>query len=355
MLRGIPHHQIWTRAAKLIATLALLLFCVPQASAVQRTQFDHLTTGYELLGAHRDLSCEYCHLKGVFRGTPRNCEGCHTIGTRVNSTPRPPSHISTQDNCELCHSRYTFFPIVRMDHAGARGTCFSCHNGVAAEGKNQGHIPSDNNCDACHTTNAFNPVRVDHADLVAKTQCRGCHTGVRAASLPRNHVATRGECSDCHTTLAWNPARFDHSGLTGNCQSCHNGVSATGKVANHMTTSLDCSTCHRYPNWSVVAFVHSSMEFPGEHRGSPGCTACHTTNTDKAAWQFGAYRPGCAGCHASLFKAEAHDKTVGAMKYNVSELKNCTGACHVYTDAKLTTIAKARPAGHHKVTDGAFH
>ena len=24
-------------------------------------------------------------------------------------------------------------------------------------------------------------------------------------------------------------------------------------------------------------------------------------------------------------------------------------------DAKLTTIAKPRPAGHHKVTDGAFH
>jgi hypothetical protein len=43
------------------------------------------------------------------------------------------------------------------------------------------------------------------------------------------------------------------------------------------------------------------------------------------------------------------------MKYNISELQNCSGACHVYTDAKLTTIAKPRPAGHHKVTDGAFH
>jgi hypothetical protein len=356
MFRGNQYSLYWARAAKLLVALGLLLFCLPHAAAVQRTQFDHLTTGYELKGAHRDLSCEYCHLQGVFRGTPRNCVGCHTIGTRVNSVARPTTHISTQDNCELCHTQYTFAPIVRMDHTAARGTCFSCHNGVVAEGKIQNHIPSDNNCDACHTTVAFTPQRVEHADLVARgTACRGCHVGIRAAAMPRNHLATTQECGDCHSTLSWSPARFNHTGIVSNCQSCHNGAAAMGKTAGHMTTSLDCSTCHHYPNWSAVAFAHISGDYPGDHRGSPACTSCHTTNTDKATWQFAAYRPGCGGCHANLFKPDGHDKTLQGMKYNVSELQNCTGACHVYTDAKLTTIAKARPAGHHKVTDGAFH
>ena len=50
--------------------------------------FDHLTTGYELRGAHRDLSCEYCHAKGVFKGTPRTCAGL--------SQPRKPHQCHSQ-------------------------------------------------------------------------------------------------------------------------------------------------------------------------------------------------------------------------------------------------------------------
>src|SRR5882762_7620500 len=85
--------------AKVIAALTLALLFTSPAMAVQLTQFDHLTTGYELQGAHRDLSCEFCHQQGVFKGTPRNCVGCHAMGSRVGSTPRPANHISTQDDC----------------------------------------------------------------------------------------------------------------------------------------------------------------------------------------------------------------------------------------------------------------
>ena len=100
MVRDNRKVAIAMRAAALIAALVLISF---GASAVQRTQFDHLTTGYELRGFHRDLSCEYCHLQGVFKGTPRSCVGCHSTGSRVSSTPRPVTHILTQDNCEACH------------------------------------------------------------------------------------------------------------------------------------------------------------------------------------------------------------------------------------------------------------
>jgi len=43
--------------AGLILTCLALLYPGSRACAVQRTSFDHLTTGYELRGAHRDLAC----------------------------------------------------------------------------------------------------------------------------------------------------------------------------------------------------------------------------------------------------------------------------------------------------------
>src|ERR1700738_4613975 len=82
MLRGQSQFGVLARAARVITAGVLILLFTPYASAVQRTQFDHLTTGYELRGFHRDLSCEYCHLQGVFKGTPRTCVGCHTAGSR---------------------------------------------------------------------------------------------------------------------------------------------------------------------------------------------------------------------------------------------------------------------------------
>ncbi|HKT71712.1 MAG TPA: hypothetical protein VJQ47_02385 [Steroidobacteraceae bacterium] len=354
MPRGF-HRVARAVALMILAVMALLCLYAQPARAVQRTGFDHLTTGYELLGAHRDLSCEYCHTQAVFKGTPRTCSGCHTTGSRVSATARPPTHITTRSDCALCHSQFTFQPVVRVDHSAVLGACFSCHNGAVAQGKTPNHIPSDNNCDACHTTVGFVPARTDHADLVGgQSACRGCHSGVRAASVSRSHVPTGADCGECHTTFSWSPARFNHSNVTGNCQGCHNGASATGKMVGHMTTMRDCATCHRYPNWTVVSYLHASAEYPGAHRGTPACQACHSTPTEQATRAFAAYRSSCAGCHANAFRPELHQKTAGGLSYTVAELQNCTGSCHVYTDATATTVAKGRPAGHHKVTDGAF-
>ena len=240
----------------LIALLTLLWgFLATPSYSIQRTGFDHLTTGFELRDAHRDLACEYCHVNGVFKGTPRNCAGCHTIGSRISATPKPFKHIPSSDECVACHAGYNFAPIVRMDHTAAKGTCQSCHNNVTATGKDPKHILSDNNCTACHTTVAFVPARMEHADLAQKDQCPICHNGIQASAKSLHHVMTTANCGDCHTTLSWSPARFNHSGLTSRCQSCHNGITALGKVANHPATSQDCSACHHYPSWTPVVTV----------------------------------------------------------------------------------------------------
>jgi hypothetical protein len=146
----------------------------------------------------------------------------------------------------------------------------------------------------------------------------------------------------------------DHTGITGNCQSCHNGTNATGKSPGHMVTSRDCNTCHQYPNWTPLVFRHSSPEYPGDHRRPLACTACHTTNTDQAVYRFPNLRPDCAGCHSNDFEPGPHNKTVSGLKYTAAELRNCSGACHTYSDTTLTTIARRRNGPEHRVSDSEF-
>src|SRR5882672_4708815 len=82
------------------------------ASLVERSTFDHLTTGFELIGQHRDLPCETCHFNAVFKGTPRDCATCHGMGTQVHATAKPINHILTSNRCESCHTPVAFNPAV---------------------------------------------------------------------------------------------------------------------------------------------------------------------------------------------------------------------------------------------------
>ena len=70
-------------------------------------------------------------------------------------------------------------------------------------------------------------------------------------------------------------------------------------------------------------------------------------------WQFPAYQPDCAGCHANDFKPEHKKVDSPTVFYTVAELRDCTGACHLYADTTLTTI-KERRSGEHHVGDGEF-
>jgi hypothetical protein len=71
-------------------------------------------------------------------------------------------------------------------------------------------------------------------------------------------------------------------------------------------------------------------------------------------WSSPSYQPNCAGCHASRYKSDPHMKIQSTnTRYTVSELRNCAGSCHVYTDGTMTTIAQTRNS-HHKVSDGGF-
>ena len=267
--------------------------------------FDHLRSGFPLTGAHRRIPCESCHGGAVFAGTPTDCRTCHGNTGSLALTGKPANHFQTASPCDDCHSTIAWSP-ARFDHAVVTAACSTCHNGRTATGKSPSHLPTPNSCD------------------------------------------------DCHTTAAWSPARFDHTVVTASCGTCHNGRTATGKPSNHFITSLDCSECHNTSVWSVSTFRHSSPNYPGGHRQIGDCTACHVANTEASAWLMPSFKPDCAGCHATRFRPSLHTKVDSPQQlYSVSELRDCTGACHIYTDATLTQIQERR-SGHHNPARGVW-
>ncbi|HLQ08656.1 MAG TPA: hypothetical protein VK128_06305, partial [Steroidobacteraceae bacterium] len=60
-------------------------------------------------------------------------------------------------------------------------------------------------------------------------------------------------------------------------------------------------------------------------------------------------------CHAKDFKPAAHPRTIKGVTYTASELANCSGACHVYSDTTQSTITRSQPGPHHRVSDATFH
>ena len=317
------------------------------------SDFDHDSTGFPLDFKHAAIGCESCHVEAIFIGTPRQCAQCHSNAGRIKASSQSPQHIPVTGDCEYCHQPNSWNNVVKVDHIAVIGSCQSCHNGVIAEGKSIGHIQSSNNCDDCHRTFTWAGAVFDHSDVTGN--CFSCHNGVIAEGKNPQHILSANSCADCHSTLGWTPVlRVDHASVFGNCFSCHNGITAEGKHPQHISTSNDCELCHTTFAWLPASFTHQSPSFPGEHRQNLDCIDCHVGNSSTVAWEFAAYQPDCAGCHADNYRNGPHKKHENPDTfYSVSELRDCSGACHIYTDSSLTTISETR-SGEHRVTDGSF-
>ena len=189
---------LFTVARCLVLFLALLAGTVGAQSG---KRFDHLSTGFALDTTHSRAACETCHVKGVFKGTPRDCKGCHTSGSRINATTMSANHIPTSQSCDVCHRGNNWNSAV-FNHGGiAAGTCTSCHNGTTARGKTGNHIQTSASCDSCHKTSAWLPATFSHS-LVAPGSCATCHNGSTARGKAASHIATSQSCDTCHKTTA---------------------------------------------------------------------------------------------------------------------------------------------------------
>jgi hypothetical protein len=170
-------------------------------------------------------------------------------------------------------------------------------------------------------------------------------------------VLTTNICEDCHSPATWSPVvTVDHNQVIGSCSSCHDGNAATGKNQGHFITARDCEVCHDPGAWIPHIYRHTGLAYePLDHRGNLACTECHQNNSDPVIWPSPGFQPDCAGCHANDFRSGPHKKYENPdVTYTVSELRDCTGACHVYTDSSMTTIKDNRPGPEHRINNGDF-
>ncbi len=273
LTRLCPRHLV---AFAMLATAALAMQAGTAHAAAEsgfrfsRAVVQHLSTGFPLVGAHETTRCESCHVRGMFKGTPKDCVSCHGPGARISTFTMAAGHPVVTQPCTVCHNQIAFNS-VKFDHTNAMpGSCASCHNGMQASGKPTSHVVTRDSCDTCHKSTAmWSGATFNHQSVRAGT-CTSCHNGTNASGKPGKHIVTSASCDSCHQVTAWNTAKFSHVGIAaGSCASCHNGVSATGMPGNHIPVQGSCDTCHTTTAFSGTAMNHAGM--------SSGCVTCHET------------------------------------------------------------------------------
>ncbi len=291
--------------------------------------FNHASTGFPLTGGHVSADCGTCHVGGMFKGTPRNCAGCHAKGARVVATAMSPSHIVTNDPCESCHTNTATFLGARFNHVNAYpGSCTTCHNGRIATGKPTNHnhgLRMTDSCDRCHKTVTWVFTGFNHVGILPGSCATQCHNGTLATGRPGSHTTalkSTASCDACHRTIAWYPTFYNHTSVVpGSCPTCHNGSTAAGKPSNHggLRGTWSCDQCHNTVNWLPARYNHvaatpgscatchdgiSAAAKPAGHSGAKAlmaCDSCHNTT----AWLPAVYRHsgvmpgGCLSCHAA--------------------------------------------------------
>jgi len=383
--------MISTRLAKNIkkitaAMVACVMFCfallIQGEPASGATPFDHSKTGFLLRDVHTTLTCEQCHVDGIFKNTPKDCAGCHSKGSRVAATPKPVNHVQTTSPCDICHTSTTSFLVKSFKHIGITAGCSSCHNaqssGVVSKPAN--HFSTLLPCETCHTnTSTFLSWRMDHRGI--SSDCASCHNGQFAGivSKPAAHIATTAACEACHgSTTSFQNATFSHATVTaaGACNSCHLGQysGVTSQPANHIPTAgAQCDLCHTpantggYTSFIGGDYIHTGAVPPlaagncsgchtGQHPGVSGkpanhiptsaqCDTCHTSaNTSNYLTFLGATihttPPGvCSTCHNGVYakgKSTLHISTTAACdtchtQANTANYTTFLGATFVHT------------------------
>lgn len=330
-------------------------------AAWKTVRFDHAKTKFALNGKHADTKCEACHLKGVYKDTPKNCLACHK---------KEDDHKGHKgqfgEKCESCHGVKTWKPatfnhdldtkyLLNGKHRLTKCTachiaplykektsreCYACHS------KDDKHKDSlGRECAKCHTEKSWKESPgFDHSKSAfpllgkhSKVECKACHEGAMYKQASKEcvachkkddkHAANLGDkCAECHTDSDWKATRFDHDktrfrlqnahkGAKVKCDSCHKDVKSFRNTAmdcvachkkddKHETqVGPQCGSCHTDRNWKIERFDHNRSRFSlnGLH-GLAECKKCHETPRFRDA------RRDCVACH---LKEDRHKQTLG--------------------------------------------
>ncbi|MEQ8219356.1 MAG: cytochrome c3 family protein [Arenibacter sp.] len=338
--------------------------------------FDHLTTGYELEGGHKEVDCRKCHVseniadsdlkkrKKTYLGLDETCLSCHDD-----------YHQETLGNtCLDCHDMLNFKPAPKFDHDRAEFQLKGEHATV--------------DCIECHQITNKNGKEFQEFTGIPFNDCISCHEDPHDSQIP-------GQCTQCHTETAFETfegqSKFDHNQtqftLKGrhneiDCFSCHeqkneplqvfqdrSNVDENSCVKCHKDVhdgkfGKDCVKCHRETSFlslrSMDFFDHSVTDYPleGKHVevdckqchkkrftapiDFAACTNCHS-DYHKGEFKENGVSPDCVQCHSlekgfdySLYTLEEHQQTEFPLE-GAHTATPCF-ACHVSEKDKKWTF-----------------
>jgi len=334
-------------------------FATPSRTITPKTPTHFVTTN----------TCEACHKTSAWKPVaatafdhtqaPGACNSCHD-GAHAPAVGKTLTHIKSTVLCDSCHTTIAWKPVPanKVDHTQVVGTCFSCHNGTIATGRSAKHINTSTTCDACHNTVSWVSIAVDHTQVIGT--CFTCHNATIATGKVTfgPHFNTTNTCDACHTSkdiktpaaANWTVVKtaFDHSQAIGACATCHIATAKPAAVdvksATHFITTQPCESCHNTVTWlTLLPYSHTSPAYVLHYFGTTTatCITCHKQNNEKITYKSPGLFPDCASCHSDKYSPDPHNK-YGNVRYTFTELRDCTGACHVYTDATLTKIQSNR-------------
>ena len=358
---------------------ALFAQAAPAAPAASAPPFDHSRTGFILKDVHLTLKCEQCHVDGIFKNTPKVCSGCHTLGTRVASKPKPINHVPTTAECDSCHISTTSFLVNSYKHVGVTGNCKSCHNGMylGVKGQPQVHIPTLQPCETCHTnTSTFVSWRMDHTGMTS--DCFNCHGGPAGepgivgtypsvtSFNPFTHLPMQTppqDCSACHIGfVSFLGATFRHTSTTAACSTCHSGqlvgvVSINPSIHTPLPSGTTCDTCHTNvltglpyslsPTFLGVTFHQTALGSGTTAPAGMTCATCHSGAyiSQNAMGKGTTHIPttaDCVTCHTQT-NTLSYQSFLGATFSHVGIGAGTCGTCH---QGQYGSIVSINPAIH---------
>ncbi|HSW55501.1 MAG TPA: hypothetical protein VLH59_10440 [Ignavibacteriaceae bacterium] len=321
---------------------------------LNKVQFDHSITKFELAGQHKAADCRSCHISLEFSKVSSDCISCHTdlhqgtVGKDCSKChtsktwmvedinglhqkgrfPLVGNHLTA--DCQQCHARYVdlYFEPLSTD-------CYSCHADNYNSAQNPNHVSAgfSTNCKDCHAITASewtaSNIAHDFFSLVGghelsncfacheqggnftglSTECVSCHLDTYNATTNPNHTAAGfpTDCIQCHTIYSWSPATFDHDGLYFPIYS-----------GEHAGEWNECADCHDVPgNYSVFTCIscheHNQQEMNDKHQGVQGyvyesnaCLSCHPDGSKGNAFNHSISIFPLTGAHLTVNCQQCH-------------------------------------------------
>lgn len=182
--------------------------------------FDHDTTKFPLVGAHRSVTCARCHVSGRSITGRLFCDQCHEDVHRKRFVDAS----TGRTDCTRCHTAERFVPATYgfREHDVSRYPLTGAHLAVP--------------CTDCHRSGA------EAVYVWPSLDCGSCHADAHAGSF-RASLPTAEPCGVCHRTEAWDVVAFAHETSGYRLEGAH--------------AEASCVACHAAPvreavrNWDL--------------------------------------------------------------------------------------------------------